>query len=311
MRINDRLLFYRRNTFILNFFKKIHSERKHEHTIPLYERNSRCKYKKAKLLKRFKIQISHLNKNKKDEDIDHSFLINTSINSQICYDKSLLLQSNINIENHTNNMVDDKEKDELISDDNNKDIHYTQKSQNYLNCKDEKVISNNNLRNEEIEKKKKIYIISILNDVPLSFIYFKKIYFLLLNNEKDIYDLLKYMKNKNFLKLCIFMNKKKCRSYVMEKEFLTRINHTIEYLKNESKVKENHNKTNINYINNNVCNDNNNTNNINYINNNVCNDNNNTNNINYINNNVCNDNNNTNNINYYFRTRLFTQLRYC
>ncbi|SPJ10660.1 conserved Plasmodium protein, unknown function [Plasmodium sp. DRC-Itaito] len=258
MRINEGLLFCRRNIFILNFLKKIHSERKHENTIPLYERNSRYKYKKCKLLKRFKIQISHLNK--KDEERDDSFLINTCINSELCYDKSLLLQRNIDIDNHTNNVVHDEEIDELIFDqDNKKDIDSTQKKHNSLYYKDEKVISNNNIRNEEIKKKKYIYLISILNDVSLSFINFKKIYFLLLNNEKEIllYDLLKYMKNKNFLKLCILMNKKKCRSYVTEKEFLRRINHTIEYLKNESTIKENHNNANnIKHINNNVCNNN-------------------------------------------------------
>ncbi|SOV22973.1 conserved Plasmodium protein, unknown function [Plasmodium sp. DRC-Itaito] len=242
MRIHEGLLFCRRNIFILNSLKRIHSQRKHENTIPLYERNSRYKYKKEKLLKKLKIQISHLNK-KKDEERDPSFFItNESINSQIGYDKLLLLQRNIDIDDYTNNVVrvDKKNEEHIFDEDNNKDMYYTQKN-----------ISQSisiNVINEDIEKKKKKInnIISILNDIPLSFIHFKKIYFLLLKNEKDIYDLLKYMKNKNFLKLCVLMNKKKCRNYVTEKEFLRRVNHTIEYLMNESTLKGNHNNTNIN-----------------------------------------------------------------
>ncbi|CRG99111.1 conserved Plasmodium protein, unknown function [Plasmodium relictum] len=196
-------------TFFIKKIKYYYSSTKLENIIPLYERKSRIKFKKEKLLKKIKVRILHLNRNKK-----------TSKRYLPSYSENLL------------NDVFNQSTRKKICDTNNPlvlekdiDILSTPISRN-----------ENDLDKSDLIKRK----IEILNGKALTFMHLKKLYFLINKKENEV--LIENLNNSNFLKICIFTNKKNIRNHLIEKEFLKRISDT------EMKENSFFNENNFSYI---------------------------------------------------------------
>ncbi|CRG97263.1 conserved Plasmodium protein, unknown function [Plasmodium gallinaceum] len=180
-------------TFFIKKIQYYYSSSKFENIVPLYERKSRIKFKKEKLLKKIKIQILHLDKNKKNstkylssynENLLSHDVINQSISEKIHDGSSCSLEKEID---NLKTLISNNE--------------------------------NNNDKNDLIKRK-----IEILNEKSLTFIHLKRLYFLINNKENE--QLIENINNSNFLKICIFTNKKNIRNRVIEKEFLRRVDKT-------------------------------------------------------------------------------------
>ncbi|SCN45023.1 conserved Plasmodium protein, unknown function [Plasmodium malariae] len=191
-----------------------------EHTIPLYERKSRAKFRKEKLNKKMKMEILHLNRRNKHFKEYYPLVRNsTSTEDALLLDDFVDRAANLvghhpyeEIEAHGNYFSFDLKN-------KNKENIPMENPFPFVKGEIEGAYMNNSHNNKTL--KRNIYM---LDDVPLTFIHMKKLYYFI--NKKENKSLVKYMNSSNFLKLCIYMNKKNIRNYTIEEDFLNRVNQT-------------------------------------------------------------------------------------
>ncbi|CXI09102.1 conserved Plasmodium protein, unknown function [Plasmodium berghei] len=195
-----------------------------ENVIPLYERKSREKFKKLKLLKKIKIRNLYLNNN-----VISNIIVNknkfrnifSKNNFQILYKPKYNIFDNNDVEKCNNNL--DISSNSFLTIIN--EICLFEKQ----NKKENNILMN---KNENINR------ITKLNQELVNYTHLKSFYFFI--TKKNNHDVVKYINNTNLLKLSIFMNTKNIRNYFIEKEFLKRL--CKEGLQNNEKKKDGKNE---------------------------------------------------------------------
>ncbi|GAW79951.1 hypothetical protein, conserved [Plasmodium gonderi] len=167
------------------------SKWKIEHIVPLYERKSRSKFKREKLIKRTKVKILHLRQNLMDD--------------------GLKWKRGSRIGNITNTAYFGKKPS-------------TDEFQSDLLCNSNETIQiDNNTHVEDLSK-------GMLDELDASssptFTQVKRLYFSL--KKKGNEALVQFVSNSDFLRICIFMTRKKIRNRVVEEEFLLRVSRELD-----------------------------------------------------------------------------------
>ncbi|SCM00255.1 conserved Plasmodium protein, unknown function [Plasmodium chabaudi chabaudi] len=185
------------------------SKSKRENVVPLYERNSRENFKKLKLLKKIKTKNLYLNNN----------VINNLIVNKNKF-KNIISKDSFQILYQPKYNLFDKEDVEKCN--TNSDIN----PNGFLTILNEICLSDKiDDRGSQIlahetgsENESRI---NELNQDLVTYTHLKSFYFFI--TKKNNHDMIKYVSDTNLLKLCIFMNTKKVRNYLIERELLRRL----------------------------------------------------------------------------------------
>lgn len=159
-----------------------------DHLVPLFERKSRIKFKREKILKKIQVQIQSIQRNKKNHQqlFKESGIIDNAIVEQIKGIEECFL-----------------------------------KLQKEQYKKNENPIIEKSIQ-EDISRK----TLLLLSKENLYFMHIKRIFYFINKSENTI--LINYIPHTNFVKICVFMKKKHIRNEIIEKEFLKRTQICIE-----------------------------------------------------------------------------------
>ncbi|CAD2112073.1 hypothetical protein YYG_04293 [Plasmodium vinckei petteri] len=182
---------------------------KRENVVPLYERKSREKFKKLKLLKKIKTKNLYLNNN-----VINNLIANKNKLRNIVSKDSfqILYQPKYNLFDK-----EDVEKCDTNSDINPNGFLSILNEICLLEKPNEKATQELTHENGSENESR----ISELNQDLVTYTHLKSFYFFI--TKKNNHDMIKYVNNTNLLKLCIFMNTKNVRNYLIEREFLKRL----------------------------------------------------------------------------------------
>lgn len=248
----------RYNSYVIRNKKCYFSSLKIEHIVPLYERKSRAKFKQSKKLNLIKTKIAFMQKNVKTDKTKNTKIFNLidrenvekeikkvfkikvvkekdiykgmdngiikNVEQKKCNGTGMGLRS-VAVHATFENQVERVEQKSKSEDEQGQEqiqiqkLEKLDKSEKLKESEElEKLQELQKIQESDLIKQKQI---EFLNRSNLTFIHFKKMCFFL--NMKENENLIKHINNCNFLKLCIYMNKKNMRNHFLEKEFLGRL----------------------------------------------------------------------------------------